>query len=217
MNEGWPTGPDRAVAGDAELHVWRAELDSIEARPAIGFRRAIENGPSGSWSSPAGGAGSPPAGHCGGRSAAISTTSPPRSWSSSWTRTGKPRIAGPTPVRFNLSHSEGLALIAVTAAGEVGVDIERVDLDRDFLELSRHGLDRESAALVREAPAAGRPAAFYRAWVRREAVGKCTGAGLTGPASGEGVAVREIDAGESWAAAIALAGPASLPLRLFAA
>ena len=217
MNEGWPTGPDRAVAGDAELHVWRAELDSIEA-PA-GDRLPADDRE---------------------RSERILVEPGRRRWiAARWAlrrtlcrylddvapeeleleldENGKPRIAGPTPVRFNLSHSEGLALIAVTAAGEVGVDIERVDLDRDFLELSRHGLDRESAALVREAPAAGRPAAFYRAWVRREAVGKCTGAGLTGPASGEGVSVREIDAGESWAAAIALAGPASLPLRLFAA
>ena len=96
--------------------------------------------------------------------------------------------------------------------------IERIDPDRDFLELARHGLDRESAGLVRGAPAADRPRAFYRAWVRREAIGKCTGAGLTRAASGEGIWVREIDVGEGWAAAIALAGrPAGLPLRLFAA
>lgn len=130
---------------------------------------------------------------------------------------GKPRIAGPTSLRFNLSHSDELALIAVTGAGEVGVDIERIDPDRDFLELARHGLDREGAGIVREAPAAERPGAFYRAWVRREAIGKCTGAGLTGPASGEGVSVREIDVGEDWAAAVAFAGPANLPLRRFAA
>jgi 4'-phosphopantetheinyl transferase len=215
LNELWLPGPIRAVAEDAELHVWRAELDRVEAPlegplPAEDRRRAER----------------------------ILVEPGRRRWvAARWAlrrtlcryldvaaeelmlevgENGKPRIAGPTRLRFNLSHSDELALIAVTAAGEVGIDIERVDPDRDFLELARNGLDRESAGLVRAAPAADRPGAFYRAWVRREAIGKCTGAGLTLAASGEQLWVREIDIGEGWAAAVALAGPGSLPLRLFA-
>ena len=128
---------------------------------------------------------------------------------------GKPRIAGSTSVRFNLSHSEELALVAVTEAGEVGIDIERVDPDRHFLELARHGLDPAEADLVRRAPAGERPGAFYRAWVRKEAIGKCTGAGLTAEASDDGVSVTEIEVGEGWAAAIAFAGPESPPITRY--
>ena len=38
---------------------------------------------------------------------------------------GKPFVVG-TPVSFNLSHSDGLALCAVTVNGQVGVDVERI-------------------------------------------------------------------------------------------
>jgi 4'-phosphopantetheinyl transferase len=55
-------------------------------------------------------------------------------------------------LRFNLSHSGTLALYAITAGREVGVDIER--------------------ARERYTPE------FLRAWVAREAVGKCRGTGL---------------------------------------
>lgn len=216
MSERWLPGPIRAVAEDAELHVWRAELDRVEAPPegqlpADDRRRAewmlVEPGRrrwvAARWALR--------------RTLCRYLDVAAEELKLEVGENGKPRIAGPTSVRFNLSHSEELALIAVTAAGEVGIDIERVDPDRDFLELARHGLDRESAGFVRSAPAADRPGAFYRAWVRREAIGKCTGAGLTRAASGKQLWVREIDVGEGWAAAIALAGPGSLPLRLFAA
>jgi phosphopantetheinyl transferase len=73
---------------------------------------------------------------------------------------GKPALLseGPTrpdageDLRFNLSHSGGLALIAVTAAHEVGIDLE-------------HARKRYTAE-------------FLRMWVAREAAVKCRGTGL---------------------------------------
>lgn len=58
-------------------------------------------------------------------------------------------------LRFNLSHSGTMALYAVSTGCEVGVDIER--------------------------PRERYTAEFLRAWVTREAAGKCRGSGLATP------------------------------------
>nr|MCU0624624.1 hypothetical protein [Gemmatimonadaceae bacterium] len=39
---------------------------------------------------------------------------------------GKPALAGSPGVHFNLSHSEDLAVLAVTTRGPIGVDVEAV-------------------------------------------------------------------------------------------
>lgn len=127
---------------------------------------------------------------------------------------GKPSLADPgRPLCFNLSHSGELALIAVTREYEVGVDLEREAGGRDFLRLARRGLDAEGVDAVRRAPATVRRAAFYAAWVRREAIAKCHGAGLTGRSSGRPVSVRSLTIDEGYAAAVALATPAALPVH----
>jgi phosphopantetheinyl transferase len=72
---------------------------------------------------------------------------------------GKPALHGgagqASDLRFNLSHSGEVALIAVTAGREVGVDIECAR-------------PRYTAELL-------------RAWTQREAVVKCLGTGLATP------------------------------------
>lgn len=39
---------------------------------------------------------------------------------------GKPRLAGESPLRFNLGHSESLALMAFTTGCEIGIDVEAI-------------------------------------------------------------------------------------------
>jgi 4'-phosphopantetheinyl transferase len=129
---------------------------------------------------------------------------------------GKPTLGGGRPpFRFNLSHSGSVALVAVTREREVGVDVERADRGRDVLRLAEVGLDHAAAAAVRAAPPSARAAAFYAAWVRKEAVVKCLGAGLGAPLPSAPVSVVGLDAPEGYAAALAVAGPAELPVRRF--
>ncbi len=52
---------------------------------------------------------------------------------------GKPFLAPNTfrdDLRFNLSHSHGLALYAVARAREIGIDLERIRPDRDHARLA---------------------------------------------------------------------------------
>jgi 4'-phosphopantetheinyl transferase len=119
---------------------------------------------------------------------------------------GKPGLAKAAErLSFNLSHSGGLALVAVVPGdAEVGVDVERLRPRRDLARLARRWLPADDAAAVAAAPAAEREAAFYAAWTRHEARVKCTGAGLAGPAPGPEVEALQLDAGDGYAAAVAV-------------
>jgi 4'-phosphopantetheinyl transferase len=83
-------------------------------------------------------------------------------------------------VRFNVSHSHELALVAV-ATSEVGVDIERVrPLEDVDAIVARHFSHREQAAFTQAAPAE-RLRTFFRQWTLKEAWLKASGVGLSGP------------------------------------
>lgn len=118
---------------------------------------------------------------------------------------GKPRLAtGPERLSFNLSHTDGLALVAVATGGiEVGVDIERLRPRRDPVRLAARWLPEEDAKAVAAAAEADREALFYAAWTRHEARVKCTGAGLAGPRPAPAVVARQLPIDPGYAAAVA--------------
>ena len=78
---------------------------------------------------------------------------------------GKPYLD--LPLEFNLSHCTDTALLAVTAATEVGVDIERLRAIDDPLRLARRALTAAEVAQISAAPADRQLALFldlaYRA------------------------------------------------------
>jgi 4'-phosphopantetheinyl transferase len=88
---------------------------------------------------------------------------------------GKPRIDDQhTDVRFNLSHSAGLALIAIAHGVEVGIDVEEIRPRNDLSGVTR----RVFTEAEREAVEVGGERAFYRHWVAKEAFVKATGRGI---------------------------------------
>lgn len=96
---------------------------------------------------------------------------------------GKPFLAQPTEprIRFNLAHSENLALLVVARGCEVGVDVEKIrpeHAERDVAE--RFFSTREFEKLSR-LPADLWPEAFFRCWTRKEAYIKAMGMGLSAP------------------------------------
>ena len=101
---------------------------------------------------------------------------------------GKPGLIG-AGVEFNLSHSGGIAVVAVATGRGVGVDVEiiRPMGERDSIVarfLSRRERD-EFATL----PEPIRHDAFFRAWTCKEAYIKAIGTGLATPLDGFSAAV----------------------------
>jgi medium-chain acyl-[acyl-carrier-protein] hydrolase len=94
---------------------------------------------------------------------------------------GKPTLASATDLRFNLTHSHGLALVAVTRGREVGVDVEYVRRDLAGELLAERFFSPREAAALRALPEPQRREAFFRCWTRKEAYIKARGAGLSLP------------------------------------
>jgi 4'-phosphopantetheinyl transferase len=94
---------------------------------------------------------------------------------------GKPHLLDAPGCAFSLSHSAGTALIAMSADGEIGVDVEVLRPADDRLALAqRHFTASEQRVLAATDPGLI-DAAFLRVWTRKEACVKALGAGLQVP------------------------------------
>jgi 4'-phosphopantetheinyl transferase len=79
---------------------------------------------------------------------------------------GAPSFAG---LRFNLAHSDEIALCALTLGREIGADVERLRSDIAVEDLAQRFFSRAEAARLAALPAEERRLAFFRAWTRKEA------------------------------------------------
>lgn len=94
---------------------------------------------------------------------------------------GKPSLAGnhAQPLFFNLSHSGELALVGVTALGEIGVDVEHVRELATAEQLAERFFHPNEVAALRTLPGHQRVDGFFHAWTRKEAFLKATGKGIS--------------------------------------
>lgn len=96
-------------------------------------------------------------------------------------RHGKPALAaesGASALRFNVSHSDGLALYAVTCGCEIGVDLERVRAEVAVMSIATRFFSQREVAALRALPPPLQTGAFFRGWTRKEAYIKARGSGL---------------------------------------
>jgi 4'-phosphopantetheinyl transferase len=100
---------------------------------------------------------------------------------------GKPELAEPHALYFNLSHTDGATVIALTRAGRLGVDVERIRENLDPLQLGARFFSAREAQWLRSQPPDQRFAAFFACWTAKEAYVKACGAGLSVPLDGFGV------------------------------
>jgi 4'-phosphopantetheinyl transferase len=95
----------------------------------------------------------------------------------------KPRLAPSSKttidLRFNVSHSGELAVIAVTTGCEVGVDVEQLRPVKQMEEIALRYFHRLEIDGVMATKKKDRPAAFFRCWTAKEALLKAIGSGIT--------------------------------------
>ncbi len=92
--------------------------------------------------------------------------------------TGKPTLPG-TGLSFNVSHTQGLALIAVAAGLEVGVDVERVRAQPNHLDMATRYFTPGESQRLNALPPTESERAFFHVWTRKEAFLKAIGLGLS--------------------------------------
>jgi 4'-phosphopantetheinyl transferase len=145
------------------------------------------------------------------------------------TANGKPYLDArhDSDLRFSVSHSNELALIALATNHDVGVDVERIRAMPGMDGVIRRYFSPSEARALEELPDHERRRAFFRIWTLKEAYLKGCGDGLTRRLDAIDVMVaaddqpasfqvrdrpgdetrwilRSIGAGESYAAALAV-------------
>jgi len=96
---------------------------------------------------------------------------------------GKPYLPASfssAPLSFNLSHSRDAVLFAVRLSEPVGIDVEYMRDNLDFIALAERFLSVQEYRTVSSLSGAQQKAAFYTCWTRKEAYLKATGRGLAG-------------------------------------
>jgi 4'-phosphopantetheinyl transferase len=106
----------------------------------------------------------------------------PRSIRMEYNHWGKPSLAGRSArndIRFNLSHSHGLAVYAIAHEREVGVDVEMIQPEFVNERVAEHFFSRAEVESLRVLPFEHQVEAFFACWTRKEAYIKAIGRGLT--------------------------------------
>jgi 4'-phosphopantetheinyl transferase len=94
---------------------------------------------------------------------------------------GKPFLAGPAAydLRFNLSHSNGLALLALALGREVGVDVEYKQREVATTDLAQRFFSAAEIESLLKLPNDQQSDGFFKCWTRKEAYIKAIGEGLS--------------------------------------
>ncbi|MBW2396915.1 MAG: 4'-phosphopantetheinyl transferase superfamily protein [Deltaproteobacteria bacterium] len=104
----------------------------------------------------------------------------PAAWVLQRTERGRPELLGMAGPSFNVSHTQGLVVCAVSA-GTVGVDVERGRRLKDPKALAKRFFHPEEASQVLGAGGEdARRACFLRLWTLKEAHAKALGCGVAG-------------------------------------
>jgi 4'-phosphopantetheinyl transferase len=109
---------------------------------------------------------------------------PPNEISFAYHCNGKPDLAvehNQVCLRFNVSHSASVALLAFAVGHAVGVDIEQVRGDLEVSTLIQRFFSAREREELLALPDELQILAFFACWTRKEAVIKATGHGLALP------------------------------------
>ncbi len=108
----------------------------------------------------------------------------PAEWRFSKNEYGKPEVipfSGMMPLRFNLSHTEGLIACGVVLEHDIGVDVEDIERSGDQLGIAdRFFSDREVNDLF-ALPLDSQKSRFFDYWTLKESYIKARGMGLSIP------------------------------------
>ncbi len=92
---------------------------------------------------------------------------------------GKPEISYPeTPLRFNLSHTDGLIAIVLCDTNDCGIDVESTHKVRKLQELAAHAFSTQEAEALSSLSDDEQTYRFYEYWTLKEAYIKAVGRGI---------------------------------------
>lgn len=94
---------------------------------------------------------------------------------------GKPFLEGENDLCFNVSHTDGLALMAFAKRRAIGVDVENLERETEVAQLAERFFSPTERQALRQLSGEKLKQAFFRCWTRKEAYIKAKGDGLSLP------------------------------------
>ena len=120
------------------------------------------------------------------------TAQSPESLSFDYSAQGKPALKNGLPdLRFNVSHTEGLAVLALVREREIGVDAEKIRPQPDAQKLAKRFFSAREQLFLGKLSGDELQRAFFRCWTRKEAYIKAKGEGLSIPLHAFDVSLEE--------------------------
>jgi 4'-phosphopantetheinyl transferase len=98
-----------------------------------------------------------------------------------YTEYGKPYLVEGGNLQFNVSHSEGIAVMGFVRAREIGVDVEKIRKQSDVEQIAERFFSECERRSLRKCQGDQLHEAFFRCWTRKEAYIKAKGEGLSLP------------------------------------
>jgi 4'-phosphopantetheinyl transferase len=95
---------------------------------------------------------------------------------------GKPtfvRESGSDALSFNMTHSHGMALYAITCSRIIGIDLEYISTDVSSEQIAERFFSAYEVRMLRAIPKQIQHEAFFCCWTRKEAYLKARGMGLS--------------------------------------
>jgi len=123
---------------------------------------------------------------------ALYTAQSAESLSFDYSAQGKPALKnGPADLRFNVSHTEGLAVLALVRDREIGVDAEKIRPQPDAQKLAKRFFSPREQSFLEKLSGDELQRAFFRCWTHKEAYIKAKGEGLSIPLNAFDVSLEE--------------------------
>lgn len=86
-----------------------------------------------------------------------------------------------TPIKFNLSHTDGLIVCGVVAGQEIGVDVEDITRGGDLVQIADRFFSPSEVVDLHKLPEERQEDRFFDYWTMKEAYIKARGMGLSIP------------------------------------
>jgi 4'-phosphopantetheinyl transferase len=106
----------------------------------------------------------------------------PRAWRFEKGEKDKPEIVNPSlPLRFNISHTKGLIICAITLTNDIGCDVEDISRSNDVLAIAERYFSTQETTELFSLPVEQQRSRFFDYWTLKESYIKAWGLGLAIP------------------------------------
>ena len=181
MSFEWHAAPESVEPADRQVHIWKAALDDTYSCETSSVLCAEELQRSLRLISPQKRARFQCARAVLRNILSRYLRQPPESIQFGYGPQGKPFLLTPIEgkmLEFNISHSEGIMLAAITTCGPLGIDLESREAIQVAERVVASYFSKRDQEIFKSIPQDEKDDAFLEAWVMKEAYGKALGHGL---------------------------------------